>query len=105
MQDVKQYIESQLNSALAPLFLQVADESHMHNVPPGAQSHFKVTVVSEKFNGTRLIARHRQVNALLAEALQGPVHALAMHTYTPDEWRARGGEIVDSPQCRGGSSK
>lgn len=99
---VKSYIEQQLNAHLTPVFLEVLDESHMHNVPDGAQSHFKVTVVSEQFEGSRLIGRHRQVNALLAEALEGPVHALALHTYTPEEWEKRGGTINVSPQCRGG---
>lgn len=100
---VKAFIEEQLTTHLAPAFLQVDDESHMHNVPDGAQSHFKVTVVSEQFAGSRLIGRHRQVNTLLADALNGPVHALALHTYTPQEWQARGGDIMQSPACRGGS--
>ena len=100
---VKAFIEEQLTTHLAPAFLQVDDESHMHNVPDGAQSHFKVTVVSEQFAGSRLIGRHRQVNTLLADALSGPVHALALHTYTPEEWQARGGDIMQSPACRGGS--
>ena len=99
---VKSYIEQKLNEHLTPVFLDVLDESHMHNVPDGAQSHFKVTVVSEQFNGSRLIGRHRQVNALLADALEGPVHALALHTYTPEEWEKRGGSVNASPQCRGG---
>lgn len=100
---VKAFIEEQLTTHLSPVFLQVVDESHMHNVPEGAQSHFKVTVVSEQFAGSRLIGRHRQVNTLLADALSGPVHALALHTYTPQEWQDRGNEIVQSPACRGGS--
>ncbi|MEW9798403.1 BolA family protein [Alteromonas sp. CYL-A6] len=103
MNDVKAFIESQLTGELAPVYLLVEDESHMHNVAPGAQSHFKVTVVSAAFEGQRLIARHRQVNGLLSEALAGPVHALALHTFTPDEWQARGGEVSASPACLGGS--
>ncbi len=104
MTHVQEFIEQTLIRELAPVFLEVADESHMHNVAPGAQSHFKVTVVSEQFEGERLIARHRRVNTLLAEALAGPVHALALHTYTPEQWQQRGHEINQSPQCRGGSS-
>lgn len=103
MQNVKQFIEQQLNDALTPVYLEVLDESHMHNVPDGAQSHFKVTVVSEAFVGVRRVPRHQKVNGLLAEALQGPVHALALHTYTPEEWEARGGSVTPSPDCLGGS--
>ncbi|GFD88527.1 transcriptional regulator [Tenacibaculum sp. KUL152] len=100
---VKTFLEEAIRSALSPLYLEVLDESFMHNVPEGAQSHFKVTVVSDAFEGKRLLARHREVNALAAEALAGPVHALALHTYTAKEWEARGGESLTSPNCLGGS--
>tara|TARA_B100002049_G_C15932030_1_gene312605 strand:+ start:237 stop:557 length:321 start_codon:yes stop_codon:yes gene_type:complete len=100
---VKTFLEEAIRSALSPLYLEVLDESFMHNVPEGAQSHFKVTVVSDVFEGKRLLARHREVNALAAEALAGPVHALALHTYTSKEWEARGGESLASPNCLGGS--
>ncbi|WP_218398082.1 BolA family protein [Alteromonas lipotrueae] len=101
--NVKEFIESTLTRALSPALLNVEDESFMHNVPDGAQSHFKVTVVTDAFEGKRLIARHREINTLVDEALKGPVHALALHTYTPTEWVARGGEALTSPVCLGGS--
>ena len=104
MQNVKQFIEQQLNDALTPVYLEVLDESHMHNVPDGAQSHFKVTVVSEAFVGVRRVPRHQKVNGLLAEALQGPVHALALHTYTPEEWEASS-NVPDSPDCANARKK
>jgi BolA protein len=100
--NVKEFIESTLTSALSPALLNVEDESFMHNVPDGAQSHFKVTVVTDAFEGKRLIARHREINTLVDEALKGPVHALALHTYTLTEWVARGGEALTSPACLGG---
>ena len=100
---VKTFLESTIETALSPSYLEVVDESFMHNVPDGAQSHFKVTVGSDAFEGKRLIARHREINGLAAEALQGPVHALALHTYTPAEWEARGGQSLTSPDCLGGS--
>lgn len=101
--NVKAFIESTLTEALSPQLLDVQDESHMHNVPEGAQSHFKVTVVTDRFEDKRLIARHREINTLLADALEGPVHALALHTHTPKEWEARGGTVAESPACLGGS--
>ncbi len=100
---VKDFLETAITDAIAPSYLEVVDESFMHNVPDGAQSHFKVTVVSDAFEGQRLIGRHRQINALAAPALEGPVHALALHTYTPEEWVKRGGEPLSSPKCLGGS--
>jgi len=91
--------------ALAPVRLDVIDESHRHNVPSGAESHFKLVIVSEAFAGEGLLARHRRVNRLLADQLSGPVHALGLHTHTPEEWRARGESVPPSPPCRGGAKR
>ncbi|MDN6180862.1 MAG: BolA/IbaG family iron-sulfur metabolism protein [Halomonas subglaciescola] len=87
--------------ALAPSVLRVENESHRHHVPPNSETHFKVTLVSEQLDGLMPVKRHQQVYKLLADELSGPVHALALHLYTPAEWRARGGERPDSPDCRG----
>ena len=97
-------IEQKLTSSFHPLHLAVVNESHMHNVPPGSESHFKVTVVSEKFDQLMLVKRHRLVNEVLAEELNGKIHALALHTLTPDEWFEAGGESPESPPCLGGSA-
>lgn len=95
-------IESELRSKLAPDFLQVHDESHMHNVAPNAQSHFKVVLVAEAFEGKPLLARHRAVNALIDMNEHG-IHALALHTYAPSEWKPS--VDTDSPDCHGGTGK
>jgi len=100
---VQQEIEQQLNAQLNPLFLDVANESHQHSVPPNSETHFRVVVVSEAFDGRRKVARHQQVYAALNAQLQGPVHALALHTYTPYEWQQRQQDAPASPECRGGS--
>lgn len=99
---IQQVIEQKLNQALEPDFLQVENESHMHNVAPGSESHFKVTVVSDEFRDLMLIKRHRLVNKLLEEELQ-QIHALALHTLTGDEWFERAGKVADSPLCQGGA--
>ena len=96
-------IEAKLQAAFSPLHLEVVDESHRHAVPEGSESHFKVTLVSDRFQGQRLVQRHRAVNQLLAEELQGGIHALALHTLTPEEWFAKGGQAPESPPCMGGS--
>ena len=90
---------------LAPVRLDVINESHMHNVPPGSESHFKVTIVSDAFEGKNLVARHRTVNKLLAAQLAGGVHALSMHTYTASQWQERDGVVPESPPCMGGKAK
>ncbi|MGB0848708.1 MAG: BolA family protein [Thiolinea sp.] len=96
-------IETKLQQALQPEILEVVNESHMHNVPPGSESHFKVTVVSEQFDGKMLVARHRMVNKILADELSGMIHALALHTLTPAQYFERAGKVAESPECMGGS--
>ena len=100
---VQDVIEHKLDEGISLQHLEVVNESGNHNVPPGSESHFKVVLVSEEFSGKRLIERHRRVNQLLADELSGPVHALAIHTYTAEEWRGRHGDAPMSPPCLGGS--
>ena len=85
------------------MILEVVNESHQHNVPPGSESHFKVVMVATGFEGQRKVARHQQVYAVLSEQISGPVHALALHTYTEKEWQQRHGQVPMSPPCLGGS--
>jgi BolA protein len=99
---VQQSIEQKLQS-FNPAQLSVENESHMHAVPANSETHFKVTLVTEDFNGLRLLQRHRKINQLLADELAGPVHALALHTYTPAEWEQKHGVAPASPNCLGGS--
>ena len=99
---IQQQIEKQLRETFAPLHLEVENESHMHNVPEGSESHFRVVLVSEQFGGKALLQRHRAVNGALAEQLAGQIHALALHTMTPDEWYEKGGTAPNSPPCLGG---
>ncbi len=100
---VQQSIERKLTESLTPDHLEVINESHMHSVPPGSESHFKVIVVSPRFDGLNRIKRHQTVNAVLADELAGPIHALSMETYTTGEWQTRGGRTLASPQCMGGA--
>lgn len=98
---MQQSIETRLNDAFGPEYLDVVNESHMHNVAPDSESHFKVTIVSDDFNDFTLIKRHRMVNSVLKIELQ-LIHALALHTMTSEEWVGRAGKVVESPLCRGG---
>lgn len=95
-------IEEKLTKAFSPEYLVVENESHMHNVPAGSEMHFKVQIVSDQFAGQMLLQRHRAMNKVLAEELAGPVHALSMHTFTPQEWQQRHSQVQESPPCHGG---
>lgn len=102
---VQSTIENKLAEGINALHLEVINESSNHNVPPGSESHFKVVVVSNDFDGQNLVARHRTVNSILQEELSGIIHALALHTYTEAEWHERHGDAPMSPPCLGGSKK
>ena len=100
--NTQEIITKKLQS-LSPEHLEVVNESHMHNVPEGSESHFKVTIVSAIFKDKMLLARHRLVNKALEEELAGGIHALALHTMTMEEWFEKG-NAPESPPCLGGSS-
>lgn len=97
---MQETITNKIQDAMNPLHLEVENESHMHNVPAGSESHFKILVVSEQFDGQMLIKRHRLLNSILSEELT-QIHAMALHTMTPDEW-AEKGAAPSSPPCEGG---
>ena len=103
---IEAIIEEKLLSAFSPLYLDVINESHQHNVAPGSESHFKVIIVTSEFEEERLIKRHRAVNAVLATELAEHIHALALHTYTEKEWHDYYADHTPlSPRCLGGSKK
>lgn len=58
--------------------VEVVDESYKHNVPRGTESHFKVTIVSEAFEGVKLLDRHRAVNTALEAEFEAGLHALSI---------------------------
>ena len=85
---------------LSPTHLEVLDESHMHS--RGLETHYKAVIASDAFAGKTAVRRHQAVYAALG-GLMGEIHALALHTYTPEEWAAQQGGAPDSPRCMGGS--
>jgi len=93
-------IETKLRQYFHPSHMEVINESYMHSVPPGSETHFNVTLVSSQFSGLRAVKRHQEVYAVLADELKSGVHALALHLYIPEEWQ---GKAPDSPKCLGGS--
>lgn len=52
-------------------------------------THFEATVITEAFNGKRLLERHRMVYGTLGDRMQGAIHALSIKAYTPQEWAAQ----------------
>lgn len=99
--NVQSTIEQKVTAQIKPDFLKVENESNRHAVPANSETHFKVTVVSDTFNKKTLLARHRLMNQILQSELQGPVHALALHTFTNSEWQERNQLTRDSGKCLG----
>ena len=99
---VQQNIEEKIQGSLTPEHLEVINESSMHNVPPGSESHFKLVIVSPAFEGMSRVERHQKVNGILAQEFENGLHALSMETLTRPEWEQRGGKTMASPLCRGG---
>ena len=82
-------ITNKLREAFSPESLEVSDESHLHEGHaghrPGGETHFRVYIVSQAFQGKSRIERHRLINAALAQELTGSVHALAIQAQAPGE--------------------
>ncbi|KAL6424195.1 hypothetical protein ACFW04_009806 [Cataglyphis niger] len=79
---IENSIKKKLETTLRPLYCNVINESYMHNVPKDSETHFKVVIVSEKFNKQPLI-----------------------EAKTPEQWEASNKTVTVSPACRGGFGK
>lgn len=100
--NVEQEIEERLRKGLELIEFRLENESHMHS-GPRTDTHFKLVVVSPGFEGKRLVQRHQLIYGLMADLMQNPIHALAMHLHTPAEWQQQQGFVPASPACLGGS--
>lgn len=81
-------IRARLTAALQPTLLELGDDSALHAGHPGAASgggHYSVKIVSEKFEGQRLVMRHRLVYDSVHDMMQTEIHALAITALAPSE--------------------
>jgi BolA protein len=81
-------IRTRLESELAPLSLEITDDSHRHAGHAGARDgrgHFNVTIVASQFIGAKRLERHRMVYAALGTLMQTDIHALSVTALAPDE--------------------
>jgi BolA protein len=92
-------IEQAINESFQITFFELLNESHMHS-GPAPESHFKMTLVSEDFVDVGKVKRQQAVYRVLSE-LMPQFHALALHTYSPEEW-ALLVAAPTSPKCTGG---
>lgn len=97
----KDRISKIIKEALQPCVLEVKNESSMHRVPQGAETHFCCIVVAEKFENETIINRHRNIHNLLQAEFAIGLHALSLHLYSPKEWKGKKTNI-SSPKCHNG---
>jgi len=88
---ISERLTEDLKTTLAAEHVEVIDQSHRHRGHAGALEggHFDAIIVSTRFEGLGLVDRHRAVYAALGDLAERRVHALAIETFTPEEWRAK----------------
>lgn len=91
---VEDIIRRKLTEAFQPARLDIENESHLHHghhgSPQTGESHFRVLLAADAFDGIGRVERQRKVYAVLSEELAGPVHAFALTAVTPAEAARRG---------------
>mmetsp|Transcript_63391 Transcript_63391/g.72632 ORF Transcript_63391/g.72632 Transcript_63391/m.72632 type:complete len:128 (+) Transcript_63391:167-550(+) len=95
-------IKDKLETKFQPSHLEILNESHKHSVPKNSETHFKVVVITDQFEGKKLIERHRAVQECLKEELESGVHALSIVAKTSQQWE-NSNVVTPSPNCLGGS--
>jgi BolA protein len=81
-------IRARLTAALAPSALELTDDSALHAGHPGAATgggHYRVRLVSERFEGCKLVMRHRLVYDAVHDMMHTEIHALAITALAPSE--------------------
>lgn len=78
---------------LEPMALELVDESEMHRghagYREGGNTHWRLSIVSPRFDGQPTVARHRMVYQALAGLMQHPIHALAITARSPEEMKGK----------------
>ena len=87
------YIREKIEEALKPIHFELVNESHKHAGHMGddgsGETHYKLIVVSDSFEGLSRIDRQRQVNSVLCDAFGRGLHALALRLFSPAEFHGK----------------
>jgi BolA protein len=90
-QERAEIIRATLERALGAEHVEVADDSALHIGHPGAEGgggHFRVVVVSSRFEGLSRVKAQQLVYGALGELMATDIHAVEMRTLTPEQWSA-----------------
>ncbi len=84
-------LRQRLMSNLAPIHLEITDDSQAHaghnEAAKHGGTHFSITIVTDKFTNMNLVPRHRLVYDAVGDLLKTRIHALSMQTLSPEEWQ------------------
>jgi BolA protein len=92
-EDRAEIIRATLEEVLAAEHIHIVDDSALHAGHLGAQGgggHYRVVVVSARFEGLSRVAAQRLVYQALGELMTTDIHALEMRTLTPEQWSQSG---------------
>ena len=95
--EIQNSITQKIQNEFQPIFFKIDNESHKHK-HGGKESHFKILIVSDKFEGLSRIERQKWVYRILKVELDTNVHALAQKTLTPKEWEEQNSDFK-TPNC------
>lgn len=86
---VEHRIKTKLTEAFSPAHVELVDELALHaghaGARPGGESHFRLMIVADLFNGRSRVERQRMVYNALGDLMSTDIHALSIKALTPDE--------------------
>ncbi len=89
MQNRQDRLRAALQSAFAPILLEITDDSARHaghaGAKPGGETHYSIKLVSAAFAGQSRVARSRAVHDVLADEFRDGLHALSLTLCSPAE--------------------
>lgn len=81
------YLEEKIKEHLEPFFIEIEDESPKHfNHSSTLNSHYKILIVSDKFETLTQLQRHRMLYEIFQHDLKTRIHALSLSLYTKEEY-------------------
>lgn len=101
-------IKIKLEDTFKPIHLDIENESYKHSVPKNSETHFKIVIVSDKFNNKSSIESHRLVYKVLSDEMgekkDNKLHAISLFTFSTDKWKkSRENEEsikkIETPPC------
>ena len=96
-ESIESTINKIINESYNPLYIELVNESFMHNVPRGSESHFKLVVVSDIFKNMTLVQRHKHIYSSLKTTMNN-IHALSINAFDIDEFKLNPTKSK-SPDC------